>query len=107
MRNENPSARQIAGKELRDVRASTEALLAALGDESGEAVDELRERLTNTISDVKKQLGSSFFDNARYTISKARDTVTSVDDFVQERPWASVAIGAGVGILVGLILRGD
>jgi ElaB/YqjD/DUF883 family membrane-anchored ribosome-binding protein len=107
MTNENPSARQIAGKELRDVLASTEALLAALGEGGGEAVDELRERLTNTISDVKKELGSSFFDNARNTISKARDTVTSVDDFVQERPWTSVAIGAGVGVLLGLILRGD
>jgi len=36
MQTENPRARDIAQQELRDVLASTEALLAALGDQSGE-----------------------------------------------------------------------
>jgi len=107
MRNEYPSAKEVAAKELRDVLSSTEALLAALGDDGGEDVDRLRERLTNTIADVKSQLGSSFLANARDTITKARDTATSVDDFVQRRPWSSVAIGVGVGILVGMLLKSD
>jgi len=105
MRQETLDTRDVAQKELREVVASTEALLAALGDEGGEAVEELRGRLKATIADVKKELGSSFFANARETISKARDTASSVDDFVHESPWAAVAIGAGVGLLVGLILR--
>jgi ElaB/YqjD/DUF883 family membrane-anchored ribosome-binding protein len=105
MRQENPTARDVAQKELREVVASTEALLAALGDEGGEAVEELRGRLQATIADVKRELGSSFMANARETISKARDTVSSVDEFVHESPWAAVAIGAGVGVLVGMILK--
>ena len=107
MTNEYPSARDIARKELREVLASTEALLTALGDEGGAATAELRERLSATITNVKKELGPSFLDSARDTLSKARDTATSVDDFVQRRPWTSVAIGAGVGVLVGLVLRSD
>jgi ElaB/YqjD/DUF883 family membrane-anchored ribosome-binding protein len=105
MRQENLTPRDVAQKELREVVASTEALLAALGNEGGEAVEELRGRLKATIADVRKELGSSFFANARETISKARDTASSVDEFVHESPWAAVAIGAGVGLLVGLILR--
>jgi ElaB/YqjD/DUF883 family membrane-anchored ribosome-binding protein len=105
MRQENLDPRDVAQKELREVVASTEALLAALGNEGGEDVEELRGRLKATIADVKKELGNSFFANARETISKARDTASSVDDFVHESPWAAVAIGAGVGLLVGLILR--
>jgi ElaB/YqjD/DUF883 family membrane-anchored ribosome-binding protein len=105
MRQEYPTARDVAHKELREVLASTEALLAALGNEGGEAIDELRGRLTTTIAGVKKELGTSFFASARETISKARDTVSSVDEFVQERPWSAVAIGVGVGLLVGLILK--
>lgn len=105
MTQEYPTARDVAQKELREVLASTEALLAALGSEGGETIDELRGRLTTTIADVKKELGSSFLANARETISKARDTASSVDNFVQERPWSAVAIGAGVGLLVGLILK--
>ena len=54
MQTDNPQARDIAQQELRDVLASTEALLAALGDQGGEAIDELRARLTTTISDVKR-----------------------------------------------------
>jgi ElaB/YqjD/DUF883 family membrane-anchored ribosome-binding protein len=105
MRSENSSAKVVAQKELREVLASTEALLDALGNEGGQAVEDLRARLTATIDDVKKELGPSFLGSARQTISNARDTVSSVDDFVQRRPWTAVAIGAGIGLLAGLILK--
>lgn len=105
MRQENPTARDVAQKELREVLASTEALLAALGNQGGEAIDDLRGRLTSTIADVKKELGSSFVASAREKIAQARDTVATVDNFVQESPWMAVAIGAGVGFLAGLILK--
>jgi len=105
MRQDYPTARDVAQKELREVLASTEALLAALGSESGAAIDELRERLTSTIADVKKELGSSFLSNAREKIARAREAANSVDEFVTDRPWSSVAIGAGIGLLVGLILK--
>ena len=105
MRNENLSPRDVAQKELRDVLSSTEALLAALGDQGGEAIGELRERLTTTIAEVKKELGTSFVASAREKIAQARDTVTSVDEFVTERPWTSVAIGAAIGLLAGLLLK--
>ncbi len=84
--------------------ASTEALLAVLDRESGPAVDELRDRLTVTIAEVRRQLGPSFLASARETWTKARDTASSVDDFVQTRPWSAVAIATGVGILIGLIM---
>jgi ElaB/YqjD/DUF883 family membrane-anchored ribosome-binding protein len=105
MRQEYPTARDVARKELREVLASTEALLTALGDQGGEAINELRERLTTTIADVKKELGNSFVNGARDTIYRARDTATSINEFVRESPWAAVGIGAGIGVLVGLILR--
>ena len=105
MRTDNPQARDIAQQELRDMLASTEALLAALGDRTGEGIDELRTRLTTTISDVKRALGTSFVASARERIAQARDTVTQVNDFVTERPWTSVAIAAGIGLLAGMLLK--
>jgi ElaB/YqjD/DUF883 family membrane-anchored ribosome-binding protein len=105
MRTDNPQARDIAQQELRDMLASTEALLAALGDQTGEGIDELRARLTNTISDVKSALGTSFVASAREKIAQARDTVTQVNEFVTEKPWTAVAIGAGIGLLAGLLLK--
>jgi ElaB/YqjD/DUF883 family membrane-anchored ribosome-binding protein len=105
MRTDNPQAKDIAQQELRDMLASTEALLAALGDQTGDAIDELRTRLTATITDVKRQLGSSFVASARQKIAQARDTVTQVNDFVSEKPWTAVAIAAGVGLIAGLLLK--
>ncbi len=105
MRTENPQARDIAQHELRDMLASTEALLAALGDQTGEGIDELRDRITATISDVKQALGKSFVASAREKIARARDTASQVNEFVTEKPWTAVAIGAGIGLLAGLLLK--
>src|SRR5215469_15248594 len=105
MRQEYPSARDVARKELREVLASTEALLEALGDEGGESISQLRARLTETIADVRRELSSSLMESAREKIGRARDTAVSVNDFVQERPWSAVVIATGIGLLAGLILK--
>src|SRR5690348_17010874 len=105
MRHENRTARDVAAKELREVVSSTEALLAALGNQGGEGITELRERLTATIADLKQELGNSFIANAREKLYQARDTAVSVNEFVQYRPWSAVAIGAGIGMLIGLLMR--
>ena len=105
MRQEYPTARDVARNELREVLASTEALLAALDNQGGQEIDELRARLSETIADVKRELGSSFFASARDKIGQARDTAISVNDFVRERPWSAVLIAAGVGVIAGLLLK--
>lgn len=105
MRNDQVTAGELAGKELREVLAATEALLAALGDDGSPAVEELRDRLTVTIAEVRRQLGGSLLANARDTLWKARDTAVSLDRFVNERPWTSVAIGCGIGLLIGLLMK--
>jgi ElaB/YqjD/DUF883 family membrane-anchored ribosome-binding protein len=104
MKQEYPEARDIAAKELREALASTEALLSALGDEGSESVRELRARLTTTMEDIREQLGSSFLANARYRYQQVRRTAASVNQFTQRHPWSAVTIGAGVGVLIGLLI---
>jgi ElaB/YqjD/DUF883 family membrane-anchored ribosome-binding protein len=105
MKQEDTLVRDIASKELREVLASTEALLSAIGDEGGESVQELRNRLTTTVADVRKELGKSFFDTARERYYQARDTAASVNRFAHQSPWLTVAIGAGIGVLIGRLMR--
>ncbi|HEY3785537.1 MAG TPA: DUF883 family protein [Steroidobacteraceae bacterium] len=107
MINDQVTARELAGKELREVLAATEALLAALGDDSGPGVEELRNRLAVTIADVRRQLSGSLLSNARDTLTKARDTALSLDRFVNERPWTSAVLGCGIGLVLGLLLKSD
>jgi ElaB/YqjD/DUF883 family membrane-anchored ribosome-binding protein len=104
MMQEYPTARDIAAKELREALASTEALLTALGDQGSAPVNELRERLRITIADIREQLRTSFFANARHKYHQARRTAASINQFTHRRPWSAVFIGAGVGVLIGLLI---
>lgn len=104
MNREGTVVRDIAAKELREVLASTEALLSAIGDEGGDSVNELRVRLTNTIADVRRELGKSFFETARERYYQVRDTAVSVNRFTHRYPWLAVVIGTGIGVLVGRVM---
>jgi ElaB/YqjD/DUF883 family membrane-anchored ribosome-binding protein len=105
MKQEDTLVRDIAAKELREVLASTEALLSAISDEGGESVQELRNRLTTTVANVRKELGKSFFDTARERYYQARDTAASVNRFAHRHPWLTVAIGAGMGVVIGRLMK--
>lgn len=37
-------------------------------------------------------------------LEAGKEVVETADDFVQENPWKAVAISAGVGLLVGLLI---
>jgi ElaB/YqjD/DUF883 family membrane-anchored ribosome-binding protein len=104
MMQDYPTAKDIAGKELREALASTEALLSALGDEESESVQELRDRLTTTIADIREQLKSSFLASARHRYHQARRTAASVNQFTHRHPWSSILLGTGVGVLIGLLI---
>ena len=67
--------------ELRAVAREAEELLQATADQTGARVEELRER-------------------AKDALEAAR----GIDDQVRKNPWAAVAIAAGVGVLIGLLL---
>ena len=67
--------------ELRAVAREAEELLQATADQTGARVEELRER-------------------AKDALEAAR----GIDEQVRKNPWAAVAIAAGVGLLLGLLL---
>jgi ElaB/YqjD/DUF883 family membrane-anchored ribosome-binding protein len=80
--------------------SQAEDLLRALGDESGEAIDAMRTRVSATLRDAKTRL-SGRAEQAKDVASK---TMTQADRFVHENPWRAVAIGAGIGVLVAMLM---
>lgn len=67
---------------------------------TGEKADELRSKGMNLLDAalVKAQNAQAV------AIEKSKEVAATTDEFVQANPWRAVAISAGVGLLVGIIL---
>lgn len=78
-----------------------EALLNATATQTGERIQEVRARAEESLRMTKERL-AEMEDQA---LERAREVATAADKYVRENAWQSVAIAAGVGLLVGLLLR--
>jgi ElaB/YqjD/DUF883 family membrane-anchored ribosome-binding protein len=72
------------------------ALVAATADVAGEKVKKARQRLVIALEHAQEIAG-----RAR---DKLVQTAQAADEIVQEHPYKAIAIGAGVGALVGFIV---
>jgi ElaB/YqjD/DUF883 family membrane-anchored ribosome-binding protein len=86
--------------EFRDLAASIDELLAATGTEGSDALAQLKSRA----SDRLKQAKATFNRVERTAVQTAKDVATKSDDYVHDNPWTSIAIGTGIGLLVGLLI---
>jgi ElaB/YqjD/DUF883 family membrane-anchored ribosome-binding protein len=80
--------------------AQAEDLLRALGDESGQAIDAMRERVSTTLRDARVRLAGG----ATQARDMASSTMTRADAYVHANPWRAVAIGAGIGAALAIVL---
>lgn len=86
--------------DLKLVIEDAEELLRLTAGQAGEKVAEMRKRIEERMRRAKDELAhvqSAAFD-------QARQAARATDDFVHERPWTSVGIAAGIGLLVGLLI---
>lgn len=91
---------KTAVHELKALLASSEDLLESLGDQSGEAVEKLRERLTAAVVKAKQRLGNP----ASAVSSAAEGAADSARSYVTRNPWTVLAIGTVAGVAIGAFL---
>jgi len=72
------------------------SLMTATADVAGEKVGEARQRLATALEHAKEIAGRVH--------DKAVLTVQAADEAVHEHPYKAIAIGAGVGALIGFIV---
>jgi ElaB/YqjD/DUF883 family membrane-anchored ribosome-binding protein len=87
--------------DLKTVMNDAEALLRATSTQTGEKIQEVRARAEESLRQAKQRL-SSLEDEA---LKRAREVADATDEYVRGNPWQSVGIAAGVGLLLGLLLR--
>lgn len=100
MSNNLSSSHQETMTQLSRTVSQAEDLLRALGEESGEAIDAMRTRVSATLRDARTRLAGS----AEQAKNMASNTMTQADRYVHENPWRAVAIGAGVGVVVAMLI---
>jgi ElaB/YqjD/DUF883 family membrane-anchored ribosome-binding protein len=72
------------------------ALMAATADVAGEKVGEARKRLAIGLEHAQEIAGR--------VRDKAAQTAKAADEAMHEHPYKAIAIGAGVGALIGFIV---
>jgi ElaB/YqjD/DUF883 family membrane-anchored ribosome-binding protein len=87
-------------QDLRLVVADTEDLLRVTAGQAGEKVSAVRERMEEHLRAAKDRLADAEVAMLEKTKAAARAT----DEYVQENPWRSVGIAAGVGLVIGMLI---
>lgn len=87
-------------QDFRLVVADTEELLRATAGLAGEKVSSVRGRIQENLEMAKERLSAA----EETVVVKAKQAVKVTDEYVHENPWTAVGVGAGVGLLVGMLI---
>ena len=78
-----------------------EALLDQVGTDTGEIAQNARMRLREKLRDARYRLE----DLEAAAVERTRAAARATDDYVHEHPWRAVAVAAGLGFVVGLLVN--
>jgi ElaB/YqjD/DUF883 family membrane-anchored ribosome-binding protein len=87
---------QAISNDMGQLAEDAQALMAATADVAGEKVAEARKRLAAALDRGKEICG-----RAR---EKVVEGAKAADEAVHEHPYQAIAIGVGVGVLIGYLL---
>ncbi|EAB1943266.1 stress response protein ElaB [Salmonella enterica] len=77
-----------------------EEVLLSSGDPADQKYIELKARAEQALEEVKNRV-SHASDSYYY---RAKQAVYKADDYVHEKPWQGIGVGAAVGLVLGLLL---
>ena len=94
------SARDKLLDDLRTVVSDAEQWLRQGSHLTGEELLAAKDKFERTLRIAKDDIIK--FEEA--LVAKTKEAAKATDEYVHENPWKSVGIGAGVGLLVGLLI---
>jgi ElaB/YqjD/DUF883 family membrane-anchored ribosome-binding protein len=87
--------------DLKTLIGDAEELLKATTNQAGEKVTVARQKIEQSLIEGKKALA----DAEKIVIQKSKEYADVADDYVRENPWSAVGVAAGVGLILGLLIR--
>jgi ElaB/YqjD/DUF883 family membrane-anchored ribosome-binding protein len=86
--------------DLHAVIRDAESLLKATAAQTGEKVQEVRERAEESVRQAKERL-AGVEDEA---LQRAKALAVDAEEYVRGNPWQAVGIAAGIGLVLGLLM---
>ena len=87
--------------DLRVVIADAEDLLKATAAQQGEKINAVRARVEGSLDAAR----SWVVELEQAAEEKAKEAAKATDAYVHENPWQAVAIAAGIGYILGTLVR--
>jgi len=87
-------------EELNRIVEQAETLLRTLGEETGDAAEAVRERVTQTLNQARARLATT----AAGAEEVAQSLADRADDYVRKNPWQAVAVAALLGGVVTYLI---
>jgi ElaB/YqjD/DUF883 family membrane-anchored ribosome-binding protein len=86
--------------EFSNLVTAMEDVFAATSEEGAERLSELKEQAEASLMKAKARLGAV----EKTAVAQARKVASESDDYVHENPWTAIGFGAGIGLLLGLLI---
>ena len=87
--------------DLKSLIGDAEELLKASANQAGEKFSVARQKIEQSLVEGKKSLA----DAEKILVKKGKEAADVADDYVRENPWGAVGIAAGIGLVLGLLIR--
>jgi ElaB/YqjD/DUF883 family membrane-anchored ribosome-binding protein len=96
----NTVSDQLIG-EFKALMADAEALIDATDGHADDVIRSIRSKALKTLASAKESVAE--FEDV--ITDKAKAVAAGADDFVHHKPWESVGLAAGLGLIIGLFIR--
>ena len=89
----------LKSQELRQLTENVEDLLGKVADDQSPHVQELRDRVNQTIRSAKSAISRA----DTVALDALKNAASSADDYVRENPWVAIGVIAGVAASLGYL----
>lgn len=101
MDGESTNKDRLVG-DLKALVNDAEELLRATASQAGEKITDARQKIEQSLVEGKKAIA----DAEKTIVKKSKECAEIADDYVRENPWSAIGMAAGLGVVLGLLLRG-
>ena len=95
-----PSHQAATHKEFAELVQDAEDLVNNTVDTMGAQTAAARAQLQNTLARARERMGT----RVQALADRSREIASVADDYVRERPWQMVGIGAAAGLAIGFLV---